>query len=152
MKKNSGFPSTLAAGFAVLVFSATAAVARPSYPGETQKVDPCSLLTKAEIQEILGKPVSDGKLNTKANAAVGLPCEFTVGDYGVVSILAIAATPSNNPDQVMAQLKKMNIEVADVPGVGDRFVLRRHGLRDAPAQYLERGQLPHPHPVPPGRD
>ena len=120
MKKNAGFLSTLAAGLAVLVFAATAAGARASNPAETKKVDPCSLLTKAEIQEILGKPVSDGKLNTKANAAVGLPCEFTVGDYGVVSILAVEAMPSNAPDKVMESLKKMNIQVADAPGIGDR--------------------------------
>jgi hypothetical protein len=120
MRKNAGLPSTLAAGIAIFVFSVTGAGARAATPGETKKVDPCSLLTKAEIQEILGKPVSDGKLNTKANAAVGLPCEFTVGDYGVVSILAVEATPLNAPDKVMAGLKKMNIQVTDAPGVGDR--------------------------------
>ena len=120
MKKSFGVHMTLAAGIAVLLFSLTAAVALASNPGETKKIDPCSLLTKAEVQEAIGQPVKDGKPNTKANAAVGIPCEFGIDPYGAVSILAVEATPSYAPDKVMASLKKMNIAVTDAPGFGDR--------------------------------
>jgi len=107
--------------FSVLAFglSALAVSAGPAVAG-AGKIDSCTLLTKAEIQEAVGKPVKDGKPNTNANAAVGIPCEFGIDPYGTVSILAVAATPSNAPDQVAAGLKKMKIAVTEAPGIGDR--------------------------------
>jgi hypothetical protein len=87
----------------------------------TQQIDPCSLLTKAEIKEAIGQEVSDGKLNTKANQAVGSPCQYKVGDYGSFSILIKTAGPGENADKVSAELKKMNIAVSDAPaGIGDK--------------------------------
>jgi hypothetical protein len=84
-----------------------------------QKIDPCSLLTKAQIQAAVGQNVSDGKLNTKANPAVGAPCEYVVGDYGAFSILVKAVGPGETADKTMAELKKM-MAVSDAPGIGDR--------------------------------
>ena len=86
----------------------------------TNKIDPCALLTKAEIQEALGKPVQDGKPNTSANAAVGLPCQYVVGDYGVFSILVKPVGPGETPDNVLAGLNKAKMKTADAPGIGDR--------------------------------
>jgi hypothetical protein len=88
-------------------------------PSGVQKIDPCSLLTKAEIQEALGKPVQDGKLNTKANPAVGQPCEFVVGDFGVFSILVKPAGPGETAESVLAAMKRMKMKTADAPGLGD---------------------------------
>ena len=85
-----------------------------------QKIDACTLLTKAEIQAAIGKNVGDGKLNTKANAAVGLPCEYVVDPSGSFSILIKTAGSGENADKVMAELKKMKIAVSDAPGIGDR--------------------------------
>ncbi len=90
-------------------------------------IDPCTLLTRAEIQEAIGKPVKDGVPNAKANPAVGIPCDFAVEPYGSVSILAVAATPSNAAEQVAAGLKKMNIAVTDAPGIGDRSFFANMG-------------------------
>jgi hypothetical protein len=89
-------------------------------PAGTKKIDPCSLLTKAEIQEILGLPVKDGKLNTNANAAVGQPCEYVVGDYGAFSILVKTAGPGETADAIMSGLAKSKIKTEAAPGFGDR--------------------------------
>ncbi len=82
--------------------------------------DACSLLTKEEIQEAVGQPVQAGKLNTSANPAVGQPCEFKVGDYGVFSILSKIVGPGETADAAMAQLKKMGMKYAEIAGLGDR--------------------------------
>jgi hypothetical protein len=85
-----------------------------------QKIDACTLLTKAEIQAVIGQNVGDGKLNTKANPAVGLPCEYVIGSSGVFSILVKLVGPGETADKVMGELKKMKIAVSDAPGIGDR--------------------------------
>jgi len=95
-------------------------LAGQAFPLSAAGSDSCSLLTKEEIQEALGQPVQAGKLNTMANAAVGQPCEFKVGDYGVFSILSKTAGPGENADSVMTQLKKMGKPCAEIPGLGDR--------------------------------
>lgn len=85
-----------------------------------RKIDPCSLLTKAEILEILGKPVQDGKPNTTANAVVGQPCQYVVGDYGAFSILIKPAGPGETADAVAAGLAKSKIKTEAAPGIGDK--------------------------------
>ena len=85
----------------------------------TQKIDPCSLLTKAQIQTAVGQNVSDGKPNANANPAVGAPCQYVIGDYGAFSILVKSVGPGETADKTMAELKKMKMAVSDAPGVGD---------------------------------
>ena len=99
-------------------------------PGGTKKIDPCTLLTKAEIQEILGLPVKNGKLNTTANAAVGQPCQYVVGDYGAFSILVKTAGPGETADAIMAGLAKSKIKTEAAPGFGDRsfFAFPGYGM------------------------
>jgi hypothetical protein len=87
---------------------------------EAQKIDPCTLLTKAQIQAAVGQNVSDPKSNANANPAVGTPCQYVIGDYGAFSILAKTAGPGETADKMMSELKKRNIPVSDAPGVGDR--------------------------------
>jgi len=88
---------------------------------DTQKIDPCSLLSQADIKDAIGQEVSDGKLNTKANQAVGSPCEYKVGGYGVFSILIKTAGSGENADKVASELKKMKIAVSDATaGIGDK--------------------------------
>jgi hypothetical protein len=99
-----------------LVFCFTGMVAAQ----EAQKIDACSLLTKDEIKAALGQGVGDGKLNANANLAVGAPCEYKVGDYGVFSILVKAVGPGETADKVMAELKNRKIAVSDAAGIGDR--------------------------------
>jgi hypothetical protein len=85
-----------------------------------QKMDPCGLLTKAEIQAVIGQNVGDGKLNATANQTVGAPCEYIVGTSGVFSILIKAAGPGEVPDKVKAELIKRKMAVSEAPGIGDR--------------------------------
>jgi hypothetical protein len=118
--------------FAVLItlaFSFTLLQAQ-TVPAGTKKIDPCTLLTKAEIQEVLGLPVKDGKLNTTANAAVGQPCEYVVGDYGAFSILVKTAAPGETADAIMAGLAKSKIKTEAAPGFGDRsfFAFPGYGM------------------------
>lgn len=100
----------------LFVFSLTAFGAQTP----PKKIDPCSLLTKAEIQEILGKPVQDGKLETRANAAVGQPCQYVVADYGAFSVLVKPAGPGETADAIMAGLVKYKIKTEAAAGIGDK--------------------------------
>jgi len=88
---------------------------------EAQKIDACTLLTKAEIQAALvGQEVGDGKLNATANPLVGQPCEYKVGGYGVFSILVKTVGPGETAEKVAAELKKHKIAVSDAGAVGDQ--------------------------------
>jgi hypothetical protein len=101
---------------AVAVFCFTSGAAAQG----ARKIDPCTLLTKAQIQAVVGQNVSDGQLNANANPAVGAPCQYVIGDYGSFSILIKAVGPGETADKMMAELKKMKIAVSDAPGIGDR--------------------------------
>lgn len=102
-----------------LLFTGVASAQQPE-SGGAKKIDPCALLTKAEIQETIGKNVQDGKLNPNANPAVGVPCEFVVEPYGAFSLLAKPAGPGEAADRMMAELTKAKIAVFEAPGIGDR--------------------------------
>jgi hypothetical protein len=110
--------------------AATTTLKAQTIPAGAKKVDPCAFLTKAEIQEALGKPVLDGKPNASANAAVGIPCEYVVGDYGAFSVLVKPVGPGETSDKVLAGLKKMNMKTADAPGIGDKsfFAFPGYGM------------------------
>lgn len=82
-------------------------------------VDPCSLLTQAEIQAALGKPVQAGKLNTGVNPAVGSNCNYIVADYGSFNVLLKPLGYSETPERVKAQFAKMKMNPVDLPNVGD---------------------------------
>jgi len=118
----------LALPFALVFALATLHAQPPS--GGAAKIDPCALLTKAEIQEVLGKPVQDGKLNTNANAAVGQPCQYVVGDFGAFSILVKPVGPGETADKVKAELAKAGMKTAEAPGIGDKsfFVFPGYGM------------------------
>jgi hypothetical protein len=83
-----------------------------------QKIDACTLLTKAQIQVAVGQNVGDGKPN--ANPAVGASCQYVIGDYGVFGIVVKPVGPGETADKMMTELKKMKIAVSDAPGIGDR--------------------------------
>jgi hypothetical protein len=82
-------------------------------------VDPCALLTLAEIQEALGTPVQAGKLKTNANPAAGADCTFVVADYGSFNILLKPLGYSETPERIKAQFAKMKMNPVDLPNVGD---------------------------------
>jgi hypothetical protein len=82
--------------------------------------DPCSIFTKAEIQSVTGKTVSDGALTGSKNAEAGAPCQYNLGGGGIFSIVSKAAAAGENADRVKEELKKRKIAVTDAPGIGDR--------------------------------
>ncbi len=101
---------------AVMVFGSVGLVMAQ----EARKIDACGLLTPAEIKAAVGKEVTEGKLNEKANPLVGQPCEYKVDGYGVFSILVKTAAPGETADNMIAELKKRHIAVSDAGAVGDR--------------------------------
>ena len=82
-------------------------------------VDPCSLLTPAEIQAIVGKPVQVGKLNAGVNPAVGSNCNYIVGDFGSFNVLIKPLQSGETPERIKAQFAKMKMTPTDLPNVGD---------------------------------
>jgi len=106
----------------VLMFLSGLAVAQ-----NAKTVDPCSILTKAEIKAVIGQDVGDGKLTGSGIAAAGAPCQYTVGAGGVFSVLSKVAAPGENAPKVMEELKKRKIPVVDAPGIGDRSFFSNPG-------------------------
>jgi hypothetical protein len=108
----------LALALPILLVFALVASSRQAKAAAPKKIDPCSIFTKADIQEAIGVPVKDGVLNTKANAAVGYPCEYGVEPYGAFSVL-IVARGLNTPEKFKAEAQKANLKPTEAPGLGD---------------------------------
>lgn len=81
--------------------------------------DPCSLLTPAEIQAAVGKPVQAGAPKVRRNPAAGADCTYVVGDSGSLNLLTRPRPSRETPEQVKADFAKMNLTATDAPGVGD---------------------------------
>lgn len=81
--------------------------------------DSCGVLTAAEIQAAVGKPVGEGKLNTRANPLGGRPCEHKVADLGVFSVLVKPVAPGETPATVKAALEKQRIAISPSAALGD---------------------------------
>jgi hypothetical protein len=125
----NNFSAFFRIGFTVVLsfalFSALC-LADDSKPAEVNKLDPCTILNKTEIQAIVGKPVGDGKLNPKANPVLGAPCEFTVGEGGVFS-LWVGLNSSSTYENTQSGLNKSNIKTTDAPGIGDKSFFADQG-------------------------
>jgi hypothetical protein len=103
------------AALALFLFAAVASAGQPA-PTGAKKLDPCALVSKADVQLVVGQNV-DGPTPNKSNAAV---CDFKVGDAGALGFAAQQQRPGETPDVTMAGLKKMNIPVTEAKGIGDR--------------------------------
>ncbi|HSQ35644.1 MAG TPA: hypothetical protein VLQ89_06610 [Candidatus Binatia bacterium] len=91
-------------------------------------VNPCSLLTLAEIQEALSQPVKAGTLKTHASAAAGSDCTFVVADFGSFNILVKPLYSGETPERIKAQFAKMKMNPVDLPNVGDRSFFTSPGF------------------------
>lgn len=77
---------------------------------------PCSLVTRTEVQEAVGSPVSEGVVNT-TNPTV---CDFKVGATGsLVSFMLTRKSPVDSADKTVAELNKRKINAEVTPGFGD---------------------------------
>lgn len=105
---------TLSALIAIILVSVPAAGMAAE-----KTVDLCALLTQAEIQEALGKPVKAGTLKTHATPAAGADCTFVVADFGSFNILVKPMYAGETPERIKAQFAKMKMKPVDLPNVGD---------------------------------
>jgi hypothetical protein len=87
------------------------AAAQPAQAG----LSPCALLTKAEVQEAVGSPASEGAPNA-INKSV---CDFKAGAAGSVSVMLTAKASGDSAEKTAAELKKRNIAADVIPGFGD---------------------------------
>ena len=79
-------------------------------------LSPCALLTKAEVQEAVGTPVSEGALNT-TNKSI---CDFKAGDTGSsISIMLTSKGSADSAEKMVAELKKQKIGAEVISGFGD---------------------------------
>ncbi|HUU05574.1 MAG TPA: hypothetical protein VMZ49_06805 [Patescibacteria group bacterium] len=92
----------------------------PAALGAAEKaVDPCSLLTPAEIQEILGEPVKAGTPKINANPLAGADCTYVVSDFGSFAVLVKPQQAGETPERIKAMFAKMKMKPVDLPAVGD---------------------------------
>jgi hypothetical protein len=80
---------------------------------------PCSLLTPAEIQAVLGEPVKTGKAKVQANPLAGADCTYVVNDFGSFNVLIKPRQAGESPERIKAMFAKMKMNPVDLPGVGD---------------------------------
>lgn len=81
--------------------------------------DPCSLLTPAEIQAILGEPVKAGTPKINSNPLSGAGCTYVVNDFGSFNVLVKPLQAGETPEKIKAMFAKMKMKPLDLPGVGD---------------------------------
>jgi len=102
--------------------------------------DPCSLLTLAEIQEALAKPVKAGVLKTHASPAAGSDCTFVVGDLGSFNILLKPMYAGETPERIKAQFAKMKMNPIDLPNVGDASFFTSPGFNMVQLHTIKGGK------------
>ncbi len=76
---------------------------------------PCSVLTKAEMQEASGLTVSDGVVNSSNK----LVCDYKAGAAGVINIMFTGKAPGESAQKVVAELGKRKINAQVISGIGD---------------------------------
>ncbi len=103
---------TLTLASALCLLSATAASAQPA------KLDPCGLLTQAEVKAALGMDVGALKTNTMMGAAAGTLCDFQVGEIGAGGMLLRALSTVETPQKIRSESDKGGIKTSDAQGFG----------------------------------
>ena len=92
----------------------------PAALGAADKpADPCSLLTQAEIQAILGEPVKAGTPKINANPLAGADCTYVVNDFGSFNVLVKPLQAGETPERIKAMFAKMKMKPVDLPDVGE---------------------------------
>ena len=107
---------------AAVLFAATVSAADKAFA-------PCSLLTPAEIQAVVGKPVKPGTPKVQSNPLAGSDCTYIVGDFGSLNVLSRPLQRGETAELFKAQFAKMKMAPIDLPGVGDARILHQPRLR-----------------------
>jgi len=103
--------------FVMIVLASVSLATAASAVGKA--FDPCSLLTPAEIQAVLGEPVKAGTAKVQANPLAGADCTYVVNDFGSFNVLVKPLQSGETPEKMKAMFAKMNMKPVDLPGVGD---------------------------------
>ncbi len=100
----------------ILTFCALAAIGSAAAQAPKAGLSPCALVTKAEVQEAIGSPVSDGVLNAHNK----LVCDYKIGDSGsLINLLLTDKAPGDSGERTVAEFKKRNTKAEVVKGIGD---------------------------------
>jgi hypothetical protein len=90
--------------------------AQPAVTPVAAALDPCSVITKADVEQIVGKTVAEGKLNSM-NKAI---CEFNIGEMGSsISFMLVPRSPEDTAERMVAEMNKRKIHAEVVPGLAD---------------------------------
>jgi hypothetical protein len=99
---------------AVVVLLALVAVAS----AQPAKLDPCALVTQAEVKAALGMDVGALKINTTMGASAGTLCDFQVGEIGAGGILLRTLSAVETPQRIRSESEKAKIATSDATGFG----------------------------------
>ncbi len=101
---------TASAGLLLLVARAASA--------QTPVVDPCKLLTPAEIKLATGLAVRNMAINKQMDPAAGALCDFKLGDLGSGGIVIHQLRPGETRETMLEALLKAKVECRDAPTLG----------------------------------
>jgi hypothetical protein len=137
MRKAYGFLAISALILAACGRTSSTSATQPSEPAqpapapEAAALDPCSAATKADVEQLLGKPVSEGKPN-EINKSI---CDFKVGEMGAgVSFMLVPRGPTDSVATMVAEMGKRNVKVERLAGFDEAYRLdASYGMRQAGA-------------------
>jgi hypothetical protein len=95
---------------------APASVSAPTF-------DPCTLLARADVEEVVGLPVAE-PVPHPGNAAI---CHFDLGEQGAIGITSQRLAGDHTAERMIAEFERRGIQVRDAPGLGDRSFFTDHG-------------------------
>jgi len=102
--------------------------------------DPCSLLTPAEIQAVVGKPVKAGTPKVQRNQLAGSDCTYVIGDFGSCNVLVKPLQAGETPEKMKAIFAKMNMKPVDLPGVGNASFFTSPGFEMVQLHTFKSGK------------
>src|SRR5512137_1294456 len=85
---------------------------------QSAKLDPCALVTQAEVKAALGMDVGALKINATMGAAAGTLCDFQVGEIGAGGILLRTLSAVETPQKIRSESEKAKIATSDAAGFG----------------------------------
>lgn len=109
-------------------------------PAAGKAFDPCSLLTPAEIQAVVGKPVKAGTPKVQRNQLSGADCTYVIDNFGSCNALLKPLQSGETPEKMKAIFAKMNMKPVDLPGVGDASFFTSPGFEMVQLHTFKSGK------------
>ena len=124
----------------ILAMTVTVLFLLPAALAAEKAFDPCSLLTPAEIQSVVGKTVKPGTPKVQPNPLSGSNCTYIVGDFGSLNVLSKPLLRGETPDIFKAQFAKMKMKPTDLAGVGDAAFFTSPGFEMVQLHTFKSGK------------